>query len=115
MAEFIDSLAEHAFDSGAIDLFLAEDQVPRMRVDGEIQTIGEEALSFELINAFWKRCGADPEVELERDLSYQIPNGNRLRVNLYRTLGTLAAVLRPIEEVIPDFAQLGLPESLLTP
>lgn len=115
MAEFIDSLAEHAFESGAIDLFLAEDKIPRMRINGELEHIGEEPLSFDLIAGFWKRCGADPEEELERDLSYQVPNGKRLRVNLYRTLGNLAAVLRPIEEEIPTFAELGLPESLLTP
>jgi pilus retraction protein PilT len=115
MAEFIDALADHAFESGAIDLFLAEDQVPRMRIDGDLEPIGKDLLDFETIASFWKRCGVDPDTEMERDLSYQVPDGKRLRVNLYHSLGNLAAVLRPIEEVIPTYADLGIPQDLLTP
>ena len=115
MAEFIDSLAAHAFDSGAIDLFLAEGENPRMRVDGEIHMISEEPIDFETMSSFWRRCDTNPDTELERDLSYQLPGGKRLRVNLYHALGNLAAVLRPIEENIPNFEQLGLPAHVLTP
>jgi pilus retraction protein PilT len=115
MAELIDQLAEHAFQSGAIDLFLAEDQIPRMRVDGDLRIIGDTPLEFDTISTFWKRCGADPDTECERDLSYQIPGGQRLRVNLYHTLGNLAAVLRPIEEIVPSFDELGIPGDILTP
>jgi twitching motility protein PilT len=62
---------------------------------------------------FWKSCGADPTATLEADLSWRVPGGGRLRVNLYHTLGRLAAVLRPIRNDIPPLVELGLPGPLL--
>ena len=62
---------------------------------------------------FWQSCGIDPATHPEADISWQIPHGGRLRVNLYHTLGRLAAVLRPIRARIPSLAELGLPAALL--
>lgn len=114
MPELIDDLARRAFEAGATDLFLCEDQPPRLRVDGELGDTGDTPLDFATLDAFWKRCGLDPETDLERDVSYQVPGGKRLRANLYKSLGQLAAVLRPIKEDIPGFAELGLPTALFT-
>ena len=114
MSDLINELAERAFTSGATDLFLYEDQPPRMRVDGEVRSTNDPTVDFAALHAFWKRCGVDPEVELERDVSYLIPSGQRLRANLYKSLGQLAVVLRPIKSKIPTFAELGLPGDLLT-
>ncbi len=113
MSELIDELAERSFEAGAIDLFLCEDHPPRMRVHGEVEQAEGEPIKHKILAEFWKRCGADPEKDLERDVSYVIPGGRRLRVNLYRTLGLLSAVLRPIEEDIPSFEHLGVPPDLL--
>ncbi|MEO1842925.1 MAG: PilT/PilU family type 4a pilus ATPase [Akkermansiaceae bacterium] len=108
----IDELAQQAFAAGAIDLFLREGQSPRMRLQGEVGEAEGEAIERQTLADFWLKCGADPEVDLERDVSYIIPGGRRLRVNLYHSLGLLAAVMRPIEEEIPNFEQLGLPTEL---
>lgn len=115
MPDFIDELAKYAFDSGATDLFLREDDLPRIRKGGALEAASKDPIDYKDMADFWKRCGADPETVLERDLSYQAGSGNRLRVNLYKSLGSLAAVLRPIEESIPSFEKLGLPTGLLTP
>lgn len=112
VSEIIDDLARRSFEAGAIDLFLCEDHPPRMRIHGEVEPAAGAPLEHRTLADFWTRCGADPENDLERDLSYVIPDGRRLRVNLYRTLGLLSAVLRPIEEDIPSFEQLGLPGDL---
>jgi len=114
MPELIDDLARRAFDAGATDLFLCEDEPPRMRIDGQVTDSGDPPLEFGTLDSFWKRCGLDPEADLERDVSYLIPDGKRLRVNLYKSLGQLAAVLRPIKDEIPAFSELGLPEGLFT-
>lgn len=114
MSELIDDLARRAFEAGATDLFLCEDQPPRMRINGEVAESGDPPVELSTLDSFWKRCGLEPEHDLERDVSYLIPGGNRLRVNLYKSLGQLAAVLRPIKDEIPDFASLGLPEALFT-
>ena len=58
---------------------------------------------------FWASCGVDPATHAEADISWQLPHGGRLRVNLYHTLGRLAAVLRPIRDRVPALAELGLP------
>ena len=115
MPDLIDDLAKASFDAGAIDLFLCEDQPPRMRLQGEVAPAEGEPLDQKTLADFWKRCGADPVTDLETDVSYVIPGGRRLRVNLYRSLGLLSAVMRPIEEDIPGFAQLGVPAELFDP
>ncbi|MBT8036196.1 MAG: PilT/PilU family type 4a pilus ATPase [Verrucomicrobiae bacterium] len=114
MHETIDKLADEAFQAGATDLFLCEDQVPRIRVHNDIQVPGGSALSRECMASFWSACHADPETTLEKDTSHVISGGRRLRVNLYKSLGLLSAVLRPIKDVIPSMTELGLPEALLT-
>ena len=43
------------------------------------------------------------------DLSYAIPGRTRLRVNIFRQRGTLAASLRVLADRVPDLAELGLP------
>ncbi|NNC90486.1 MAG: Flp pilus assembly complex ATPase component TadA [Akkermansiaceae bacterium] len=115
MAEFIDDLANYAFETGATDLFLREGDFPRVRTGGDIDTASDDRVGVDDLSAFWRRCGADPDTVTDRDLSYEIAGGRRLRVNLYRSLGQLSAVLRPIEETIPGFDELGLPAALLTP
>ena len=114
MHDLIDQLAADAFARGATDLFLCEDQIPRVRVNGDIQIPGAEALKRETMAAFWEACHADPESDTEKDTSYVISGGHRLRVNLYKSLGLLAAVLRPIEDQVPSMEFLGLPSEVLT-
>jgi twitching motility protein PilT len=83
-----------------------------MRLHDKVVNLEEAPLDRESIAEFWRGCHADPDHDRERDVSYVIPGGRRLRVNLHRSLGALAAVLRPIDDVIPDFATLGLPADL---
>lgn len=114
MNELIDQLAADAFQAGATDLFLCEDQVPRIRLNNEIQVPGASALTHECMAEFWKKCHADPEHVQEKDTSLVIPGGRRLRVNLYKSLGLLSAVLRPIKDTIPSMEELGVPQELMT-
>lgn len=113
MNDIIDQLASDAFQSGATDLFLCEDQVPRIRVDSKIQIPGASPLSRESMVDFWSACHADPETTQEKDTSHVISGGRRLRVNLYKSLGLLSAVLRPIKDTIPTMSELGAPQDLL--
>ncbi len=117
MNDVIDKLADEAFQAGATDLFLCEDQVPRIRVNNAIQVLGVDgasALTRQCLSKFWQALHADPEATMEKDTSYVISGGRRLRVNLYKSLGLLSAVLRPIKDVIPTLEELGAPTQLLT-
>ena len=114
MNALINQLAEDAFETGATDLFLSEGQAPRVRINHEIHISDEPSLTHESMATFWRDCHADPEAATEKDTSYVISGERRLRVNLYKSLGQLSAVLRPIKENIPSLAELGAPEALLS-
>jgi len=114
MNDLIDRLADQAFQTGATDLFLCEDKVPRVRVNNDVQIPGDDLLTHDTLSKFWLSCGADPDATQEKDISYITSGGHRLRVNLYKSLGHLAAVLRPIKDSIPSLEELGAPQELLT-
>ncbi|MAB60493.1 MAG: type IV pili twitching motility protein PilT [Verrucomicrobiales bacterium] len=114
MSSMIESLIKAAFENKASDIFLSAGHVARMKVNGQLMIAGDEAIESEDMIAFWKRCGADPEYDGDRDSSYVAHNGVRFRVNLHRHLGNLGAVLRQINTEIPEIESLGLPVELLT-
>ena len=113
MNQALNQLIRDAFSDQVTDVFLVEDDVPRIRREGEVVMLHPGPIPRNAMEEFWKSCGVDPAVTLEADVSWRVPGGGRLRVNLYHTLGRLAAVMRPIREAVPPLAELGLPSSLL--
>ena len=114
MSSMIEALIKAAFENKASDIFISEGSVARMKVNGQLMIAGDDPVEKDDIVSFWKRCGADPEYDGDRDSSYVAHNGVRFRVNLHRHLGKLGAVLRQINTEIPDLETLGLPVDLLT-
>lgn len=106
-------LIRDAFANNASDVFLVEDEPPRIRHEGDVIVLHPGPIPRSGMMEFWKSCGIDHETKAEADVSWQLPHGGRLRVNLYHTLGRLAAVMRPIREQIPPLPDLGLPSELL--
>ncbi|MEO5711877.1 MAG: ATPase, T2SS/T4P/T4SS family, partial [Luteolibacter sp.] len=113
MDNALHQLIRDAFEDHASDVFLVENEPPRIRREGEVVVLHPGPIPRSGMEDFWKTCGIDHTAKPEADVSWQVPDGGRLRVNLYHTLGRLAAVLRPIRNVIPPLAELGLPASLL--
>lgn len=108
----IDRLCAVMHEQGASDLFLSSNQVPQIRLNGDLITLESEAFSDEEMNSFWERCGV-PENALDHDTSYISADGQRYRVNFFHSLYTRGAVLRQIKTQIPELESLGLPEDLL--
>lgn len=106
-------LIRDAFNRDATDVFLREGEPPRIRREGDIATLDAVPVNRDAIETLWRDCGVDPAAHPEADASWQAAPELRLRVNLYHTLGRLAAVLRPIRREIPTLADLGLPAALL--
>ena len=106
-------LIRDAFAGDATDVFFIEGEPPRVRRGGEVVELHPGPVNREAMGEFWASCGVVPEERSGADLSWRLPDGRRLRVNLYRSLGRLAAVLRPIKNRIPALAELGLPAPLL--
>ncbi len=114
MGSLIEALLDATQEHNASDLFLAEGREARMKVSGQLMVAGDDPVERDDLVDFWKRCGADPDYDGDRDTSYVSGSGVRFRVNLHRHLGQLGAVLRKINTDIPDLASLGLPADLLT-
>ena len=106
-------LIRDAFAGQASDVFLMEGESPRIRRDGDVVELHPGPLTREALRSLWSDCGVDPDSRAEADISWHVPDGRRLRVNLYHTLGRLAAVLRPIRSEIPSLEDLGLPAGLM--
>mgnify|MGYP000337787337 CR=1 FL=1 len=113
MDSALHQLIRDAFEDDATDVFLVENEPPRIRREGDVVILHPGPIPRSGMEEFWKSCGVDHATKPEADVSWQLPNGGRLRVNLYHTLGRLAAVMRPIRKTIPPLAELGLPGPLL--
>jgi twitching motility protein PilT len=113
MNSVLTQLIRDAFSGQATDVFIVEGEPPRIRREGEVVILHHGPIPREALEEFWQSFGIDPAAHPEADVSWRIPEGKRLRVNLYHTLGRLAAVMRPIRNDIPPFARLGLPVDLL--
>lgn len=113
----IDELLVGMLDEQGSDLHLATDQVPRVRVDGELipldlPPLGEAtvaALMREICPArLWERFAERHDL----DFAYAIPEKGRFRCNYLNTTDGLAAVLRAIPTVVQTLEELHLPEVL---
>src|SRR5436190_17912535 len=116
MPQNIDSILDAAEQQEASDVFLQEDEVPRLKINGQIIVHGEEPMSRAHMTAFWQACGANAQDdgEMDRDAGFVSRTNTRYRVSLHRTIGRLAAVLRRIKTSVPALKALGAPEWLLT-
>lgn len=113
MEDALVNLIQNALKYESTDVFLVEGEPPRIRREGIVVELHPVPVPLEAMLGLWKRCGVDNFKVKERDVSWQLPGGSRLRVNLYHTLGRLAAVMRPIRKDIPTLEKLSLPSELL--
>ena len=107
--DYLDRLCDSAVKHNAEDLFFKAGEVPYMRVDGDIQAVGDYKLTNGDLGEFWERCGQDAGAVRDLDLSWASNDGHRFRVNLFRQLGRLGAALRPIKTDILPLEQTGVP------
>jgi pilus retraction protein PilT len=110
----LDTILEAAEEHGASDLFLQEDEVPRLKINEQIMLLGEEPVTLQHMTGLWQACGGKVDSDMDRDTGLISHTHVRFRVNLHRTMGRLAAVLRRIKTDIPPLPALGLPVNLLT-
>ncbi|MGI6263505.1 MAG: type IV pilus twitching motility protein PilT [Succiniclasticum sp.] len=107
-------LLRQAVEAGASDLHLCGDEPPRIRCLGVLQPLqqenpawlaSEELFRPVLTEQHRQRLRKDGEC----DLACQLPEGQRFRIHLFRSGGTLAASIRLIPSVVPTCEGLGLP------
>src|ERR1700756_19910 len=115
MPQNIDSILDAAEQKEASDVFLQEDEVPRLKINEQISVFGDEPMSRAQWAAFWQACGAnaDDGGVMDRDTGFVSRTHTRYRVSLHRTMGRLGAVMRRIKTKGPTLKELGAPEWLL--
>ena len=98
----------------ASDLHLAAGVSPTLRIDGELVATPYEKLGPDICQRLVYSLLTDAQREKfeatnELDLSFGIKGIGRIRMNVFRQRGSVAAALRSISHVIPSFEDLGLP------
>ncbi len=111
----VNDLLRALFEKNASDLHITAGAAPSLRVDGEISSFGAEKLSPDLCQELIYSVLTDDqkekfERENELDLAFGVKGLGRIRMNVFRQRGAVAAVLRNIPSHIPTFEELGLPE-----
>lgn len=116
MANLIDKYLKIAVKQNASDLHLIVDKPPLLRVDGQlIELENEDPLtpktSKEIIYPIMTPLQKDRfEIDRELDLSYEIQNLNRYRVNLHFERDNIGLVARIIPTEIPTMEEIMMPQ-----
>ncbi|MEE2757432.1 MAG: PilT/PilU family type 4a pilus ATPase [Myxococcota bacterium] len=112
----LDSILRQVVAEGASDLHISANQVPRWRIDGALIPIpGHTGLTSSAIaSAMNDIMPLSRQKEFaqtnDTDFAYQLGEQARFRVNVFRDIHGVSAVLRHIPSLIRTPAQLGLPE-----
>jgi len=103
--------------AGGSDLFVSKDFPPAMKLQGTLQPLTSQKLTGEvareLAYALMNQRQRDEFArELECNFAISVPGVSRFRVNVFVQQQHVGMVVRTIANEIPDFATLGLPETL---
>jgi twitching motility protein PilT len=113
-----DRLFRAMVEQEASDLFLKVGNKPFLRINGKLIPAGEETLTKDQLSAF----AADlmgPErrqlfhAERELNFAFERPGSGRFRVNVLWQRGSMALVIRRVQQLIPSFEALNLPGEVL--
>jgi twitching motility protein PilT len=115
MAHTLIDLLALAISKKSSDLHINTGLPPQIRIDGKLVPVGDKALTPEDAQAICYECLNQEQVmrfEQERsiDLSFGLETQARFRANIFWSLGTVAGAFRIIPYVIPEPAELGLPD-----
>ena len=113
----LNKLFRAAIKLRASDLHLKVDQVPKLRVTGELRNLTGETISSEKMQSLVFEIITDVQKRhfLEHgtlDFAHEVDSEHRFRVNLFRQRGMISLAARRVESLIPSFEELHLPEVL---
>ena len=103
--------------AGASDLFITVAAPPVVKVQGSFKALTRTALDAQGTRALAYSVLSEAQIQsfemtLECDMSLDLPNIGRFRVNVFWQRGAVALVVRCIRFEIPDLATIGLPPVL---
>ena len=114
----LQDILKQAILKGASDIFIIAGLPVTCKVKGAQDRMGGEILKpaviepiIDEIYAAARRQKTILDKGLDDDFSFSVPELGRFRVNVFRQRGSLSAVIRVIKFGIPDYRELGMPES----
>lgn len=113
----IDELLLMAKNKGASDVHLTVSLQPKARINGLLVSLLDEKLTISGIEDLIAPILDDRTRAIlaeygEVDFAYSIPGEGRFRVNVFKQRGTLATVLRLVNNTIPTPDDLGVPKEV---
>jgi twitching motility protein PilT len=110
----VTELLRYAVEMGASDLHLKANNVPFIRIDGELQPtsfpmltgLDTEAIAQELLP---EHKAKEFAVKNESDFGYTLTGVGRFRINAFRQRGMTGLAIRRVRSEIPTFEELRLP------
>ena len=114
---YITKLLTAMSKAGGSDLFVSKDFPPAMKMQGILQPMTNQKLTGEVTRDLADSLMNDRQREdfardLECNFAISLPGVARFRVNVFLQQQQVGMVIRTIANEIPDFARLGLPETL---
>jgi twitching motility protein PilT len=108
-------ILEYTIAKKASDLHISTGSPLMIRVNGKMQIIDEKPISTELARKLIKQILTSEQLAVfdhdhELDLSLEIPDTGRFRVNVFHQRQGVGAVFRVISQKIMTLEQLGLPK-----
>ena len=103
----------------ASDLHLKTGQPPYFRVDSALRSVASDSLPAETLEVMVESLLDERHqsifvAEGTVDLAYEIPGGDRFRINVFRQRGEISLAARRVTRDIPNFQALNLP-ALIAP
>jgi twitching motility protein PilU len=114
---YITKLLTAMSKAGGSDLFVSKDFPPAMKLQGALQQLTNQKLTSDvtrdLANSLMNEKQREEFTrELECNFAISLPGVARFRVNVFMQQQNVGMVIRTIANEIPDFAKLGLPDTL---
>lgn len=116
----VDDLLGEAKEAGASDVHIAVNREPYFRIDGQLKPVVDQTLSEqEVIDMAKQLMGnyqrAQDELthKLQTDFAYNLADGTRFRINMFRQVNGIAIALRIIPLNVPTIEELNMPTSIL--
>src|SRR5580693_4556286 len=114
---YITKLLTAMSQAGGSDLFVSKDFPPAMKLQGAMQPLTNQKLTGEVSRALANALMSPRQREefardLECNFAISLPGVARFRVNIFMQQQNVGMVIRTIANEIPNFAKLGLPETL---
>ena len=111
----IDKYLTAAIEQKASDLHFMSGDPLRVRVHGELRTVRDDILTidhvkecmFEIMDGITQRAFEEDDAA---DFAYEIPEVSRFRVNVFRHLNGIGAVLRAIPSTALTLEDLDMPD-----